>query len=31
MLGEGCGVVGTKREMAAEANVGGDDCAEREQ
>jgi len=30
MLGEGSGVVGTKREIAAEANVGSDDCAERE-
>jgi len=31
MLGEGSGVVGTKREIAAEANVGSDGCAEREQ
>ena len=31
MLGEGSGVVGTKREIAAEANVGGDGCAEKEQ
>jgi len=31
MLGEGCRVVGTEREIAAEANVGGDGCAEREQ
>ena len=30
MLDEGSGVVGTKREIAAEANVGSDDCAERE-
>jgi len=29
MLGEGSGVVGTKREIAAEANVGGDGCTER--
>ena len=30
MLDEGSGIVGTKREIAAEANVGSDDCAERE-
>jgi len=30
MLGEGSRVVGTKREIAAEANVGSDGCAERE-
>jgi len=31
MLDEGSGVVGTKREIAAEANVGGDSCAGRKQ
>jgi len=31
MLSEGSGVVGTKREIAAEASVGSDGCAEREQ
>jgi len=31
MLGEGSGVVGTKREIVAEANVGSDGCEEREQ
>jgi len=31
MLGEGSGVIGTKREISAEENVGGDGCAERKQ
>ena len=31
MLSEGSGVVGTKREIAAEANIGNDGCAERKQ
>jgi len=31
MLGECSGVVGTKREIAAEASIGSDGCAEREQ
>jgi len=30
MLSEGSGVVGTKREIAAEASIGSDGCAERE-
>jgi len=31
MLSEGSGAVGTKRQIAAEANVSGDGCAERKQ
>jgi len=31
VLGEGSEVVGTKMEIAAEANVGCDGCAERKQ
>jgi len=31
LLGKGSGIVNTKREIAIEANIGNDGCAEREQ
>jgi len=31
LLGKGCGVVGTKREITAKENVNDDSCTDREQ